>query len=70
MVRVLVVYSHPCEGSFVSAAVLNGFYTAHATRLFTLNQGDTVQFGCHIQANGSFSDTRVSGNCTVTYQCQ
>jgi hypothetical protein len=58
------------QGSYVSAAILSGYFTAHATRLFTVNSGQTAQFGCHIQSSGDFSDSRVSGNCVTTYVCQ
>lgn len=58
------------QGVYVSSTVLGGYYTAHNTKLFTVNSGQTAQFGCHLSSSGTFADSRIFGNCTTTYVCQ
>jgi hypothetical protein len=58
------------QGTFDSSTVLSGYFTSHATRLFTVNAGQTAQFGCHVSSSGTFADSRTFGNCTTTYVCQ
>ncbi|HEY4187237.1 MAG TPA: hypothetical protein VGP07_19325 [Polyangia bacterium] len=58
------------QGVYDSATVLGGYYTAHNTQLFTVNAGQTAQFGCHMSASGTFAGSGVFGNCTTTYVCQ
>lgn len=58
------------QGTFDSSTVLGGYFTSHATHLFTVNAGQTAQFGCHVSSNGTFADSRTFGNCTTTYVCQ
>jgi hypothetical protein len=57
------------QGSFVSPTVLGGYYTANASRAFTINAGETAQFGCRLSSNGSFANAAINGSCTVTYAC-
>jgi hypothetical protein len=43
--------------------------TASQTRLFTVANGATIQFGCRIEPTGTFATAAAVTQCTTVYEC-
>jgi hypothetical protein len=66
-----LAFAPPANGSIPTDfnSTLNNPYVAHVTRLFTVANGATVQFGCRIETTGTFGSGANVTQCTTVYEC-
>jgi hypothetical protein len=65
-----LAFAPPANGSIPTELGPNGSsYTASQTRLFTVANGATIQFGCRLDVTGSFATGAAVTQCTTVYEC-